>query len=84
MESVSWVCEDALRDHEWVTELNVILKENENLEALNYDLDAPLPCVIHRRLLCFSSPSRQNQTFTNNGTKVAHLCFDDVSSVPFL
>ena len=69
MESVSWVCEDALRDHEWVTELNVILKESEILEALNYDLD--VPCVIQWRLLWFSSTSRLNQTFTNNGTKVA-------------
>ena len=39
MESVSWVCEDALRDHEWVTELNAILKENEIVVALNYDLE---------------------------------------------
>ena len=69
MESVSWVCEDALRDHEWVTELNVILKENEILAALNYDLD--VPCVILWRLLWFSSPSRRNQGFTNNGTKKA-------------
>ena len=34
MESVGWVCEDALRDHEWVTELNVIKKENQKLAAL--------------------------------------------------
>ena len=69
MESASWVCEDALRDNEWVTEHNVILKENENLEALNYDLD--VPCVIQWGLLWFSSPSRLKQTFTNNGTEVA-------------
>ena len=69
MESVSWVCKDSLRDHEWVTERNVILKENEILEALNYDLD--VPCVIQWGLLKFSSPSRLNQTFTNSGTKLA-------------
>ena len=34
------------------------------LVALNYDLDAP--CVIQ-----WSSPSRLNQTFTNNGTNTA-------------
>ena len=68
MESVSWVCEDALRDHEWVTELD-ILKENGMLEALHRDLD--VPCVIHWGLMWFSSPSRLNQTFTNNGMKVA-------------
>ena len=37
----SWVCEYALWEHEWVTELNVILKENELLEALNSDLGVP-------------------------------------------
>ena len=44
MESVSWVCEDALEDHEWVTQLSVTLKENEILVALNYDIG--VPCVI--------------------------------------
>ena len=69
MKCVSWVFDDALKDHEWVTELSVILKENEMLAALNCDLD--VPCVIRRRLLWFSSPSRRHQTFTNNGTKIA-------------
>ena len=69
MESVSCVCEDAFRDHEWVTELNVIRKENEILAALNYDLD--VPCVIQWRLLWFSSLSRLNHTFLNNGSQIA-------------
>ena len=43
-EGVRWVCEEALRDHEWVTELNVTLKENEILMALNCDFD--VPCLI--------------------------------------
>ena len=54
-ECVGWVCEDVMWEHEWVTELNVILKENENLEALNYDLD--VLCLIQRGLLWFSSHS---------------------------
>ena len=69
MDSVSWVCEDALWEHEWVTELDVLLKENEILEALNYDLN--VPCAIQRRLLWFSSPSRLIQRFANDGTKIA-------------
>ena len=69
MESVSWVCEDALRDHECFTELDVTLKENEILMAFNYDLDEP--CVIQWGLLWFSSPSRLNQRFANNGTQIA-------------
>ena len=45
------------------------LKENEILEALNYDND--VPCVIQSRMLWFSSPSRLNQRFTDCGAKVA-------------
>ena len=43
-EIVSRVCEDAMEDHEWVTELAVTLNENEILMALNYGID--VPCVI--------------------------------------
>ena len=39
------------------------------LVALNHDFD--VPCVIQWGLLRFSSPSRVNQTFTNNGTQIA-------------
>ena len=59
MECVRWVCEDALWEHEWVTELNVVLKENEILKALNYDFD--VPNSIMWGLLWFSSPWRLNQ-----------------------
>ena len=43
MECVRWVCKDALWEHEWVTEPNVLWKENDILEALNYDLDVLCP-----------------------------------------
>ena len=43
MECVSWVCEDFLSEHVWVTEPNVLWKENDTLEALNYDIDVPCP-----------------------------------------
>ena len=56
-------------EHKWVTELNVIKKVNAIWEALNYDID--VPCSIQRGLLWFSSPSRLNQRFTNDGTKIA-------------
>ena len=56
-ECVSWVCEDALCEHEWVTELDVILKDNDILKALSYDLD--VPCPLRWRQLWFSSPSRR-------------------------
>ena len=53
MESVSWVCEDALRDHQWVTELNVTLKENEILVAL--DEIQTLTCLAHSSGVCCGS-----------------------------
>ena len=43
MESVRWVTEDCLREHECVTEPSVLLKENDILETLNYDIDVPCP-----------------------------------------
>ena len=43
MECLSCLCEAALWKHEWVTEPNVLRKENDILEALNYDLDVPCP-----------------------------------------
>ena len=57
-ESVSWVCEDALWEHEWVTELDVILEENEILEALNYDLD--VPCSIQWGLVVLLTLATQS------------------------
>ena len=51
-ESDSWVCEDAMKDDEWVTELTVTLRN-------------PV------EMLWFSSPSRLNQRFTDNGSKIA-------------
>ena len=69
MESVNWVTEDFLWKHEWVTEPNVLLKENDTLEALNYDID--VPCPLQWRLLWFFAPSNFNRKFVNNGTKEA-------------
>ena len=67
MESVSWVCEEATEGHEWVSELITIsLQENKILVALNYEID--VPCVVQWGLLWFSSPSRLNERFADNGT----------------
>ena len=43
MESVSWVTEDFPWEHEWVTEPNVLWKENDIFEALDYHVDIPCP-----------------------------------------
>ena len=39
------------------------------MEALNYDIDVPWP--LQCGLWWFSSPSRLNRTFANDGTKIA-------------
>ena len=41
IKSVSWVTEDFLCENEWVTDTNVVLKGNDILEALNFDIDVP-------------------------------------------
>ena len=39
-----WFARMLLWEHEWVTDLNVVLKENEITEALTYEID--VPCAI--------------------------------------
>ena len=41
IESVSWVTEDSLLDHEWITETKVTMRENPILEARHYDIEVP-------------------------------------------
>ena len=43
VESVSWVTDDFLWEHEWITDTNVTMEENLFLEALNYDIDVLCP-----------------------------------------
>ena len=43
VESVSWVTEDVLWEHEWITETNVTLKENDILQAINCNIEVPCP-----------------------------------------
>ena len=61
MESVNWVCEEAMEDHEWVSELAFSLQENEVFMALNWRID--VPCMVQWRLLWFSPPTRLDQRF---------------------
>ena len=71
MESVSWVTEDFLWEHEWITETNVTSKENVIMEALNYDID--VPCPLQWGLVWFSAPTNLNRKFVNNGTTVEKI-----------
>ena len=58
MESVNWVCEEVLEEHEWVSMLTISSKEEEVLRELNYEID--VPCVVQWRFLWFTAPSRFN------------------------
>ena len=63
--------EGSLWEHEWVTDSNVTLKENEILKALDYEID--VSCPLQWGLSWFSAPTNLNRKFVNNGTKVAKL-----------
>ena len=65
VESVTRVTEGSLWEHEWIT-----LKENDILEALDYEIR--VPCPLQWGLLWFSAPTNLNRKFVNNGTKVAN------------
>ena len=77
IESVSWVIEDFLRDHEWVTKTKVTMKENLILEALHCDIE--VPCPLQCALLWYAALTNLNRKFMTNGTKVAKFR-DTVSS----
>ena len=53
IESASWVTEESLWDHEWITETKVTMKENLVLEALHCDIE--VPCPLQWALLWFFS-----------------------------
>ena len=65
MEAVNRVCDDALDDHEWVSELTISCHEAEVLEHLQYDLAKP--CITQWGMLRFSAPKKLNHALLNNG-----------------
>ena len=73
MESASCVTEDFLWEHEWVTEPNVLPKENDILEALTCDFD--VLCHLQWRLLC--SPLHQTSIMFGSPTKNANCAQKD-------
>ena len=61
MEDAIWVCDDALDDHVWVSELTISCLETKVLVA---------PCVVQWSMLWFSSPTSLNRRFLNSGAIV--------------
>ena len=70
-ESVTWVTEVCLWEREWMMDSDVTLKENEILEALNYEIE--VRCPLQWRLLWFSAPTNLNHKLMNNGTKIEKI-----------
>ena len=60
-ESVTWVTAGSLWEHEWTTDTNVTLHENEILEALDYEIEVPWP--LRFGFLRFSAPKNHNHNF---------------------
>ena len=65
MEAVNWVCDYALDDHVWVSELTISCQGAQILEALQYHLAEP--CMVQWGMLWFSAPTNLNQRFLNDG-----------------
>ena len=82
-ECVSWVCEDAFDGPRMSNGTQRHAEGKWNFGGID------VPCVIQWSLLWFSSYSRLNQTFTNNGTKVAKyreavtMAIDATVTMPF-
>ena len=70
MESVTWVTESYRWEQEWITDTSVTLKENEILEALNYEIDVPVLCSgdcngSQHRLMSTTSSCAMEQKLKN-------------------
>ena len=59
VERVTWVTEGSLWEHEWIMDTNVTLKENDKLEALDYEID--VPCQLQWGMMWFSEPTNLNR-----------------------
>ena len=59
--AVSWVCDDALDDHVWVSELTMSCREAKVLEPLQYNIANP--CIVQSGMLWFSTPTSLNNGF---------------------
>ena len=62
VEAASWVCDDPLEDHVWVSELTISCQEAKVLEALQCDLANP--CTVQwRYFVGFGTNKSQSENF---------------------
>ena len=69
MEAVNCVCDVALDEHVWVSELTISCQEAKVLEALQYDTE--IPCMVQWGMLWFSPPTTLNNERLNDGVILA-------------
>ena len=87
MESVNWVCEEVLEEHEWVSPLTISMKEEEVLMDLDYELD--VLCVVHLGFLWFTAPSGLNVKLDSHNARivkyheVTNLATESAINVPY-
>ena len=74
-EAVNWVCDDALDDHVWVSELTISCQEAKVLEALQYDFTHP--CIVQWGLLWFSAPTNFNSGIFINEVILGQFGFSE-------
>ena len=63
LEAVNWVCDDALDEHVWVSELATSCQEAKVLDALQYDLANT--CIVQRGMLWLSAPPTLDTALLN-------------------
>ena len=87
MEEVNWVCDDALDDHVWVSELTISCRDAKVLEAPQYDLANP--CIGQWGVCGVSAPTNLNRRFLNTGVtletynEAINLAFPSAFTLPF-
>ena len=64
-DTINWVCDDALDEHVWVSELTISLQEAKVLEALQYDLE--IPRIVQWEMLWFTASTSLNNDLLHDG-----------------
>ena len=88
MEAVSWVCDDALYEHVWVSEHTISLQEAKVVEALQYDFE--IPCTAQWGVLGFFARTSLHIELLNDGEilgkhfEAVNLAFQSVLGAPYL
>ena len=87
VESVNWVCEEILEEHEWVSPLTISLTEEEVLRELDYEVE--VLCVVQWGFLWFIAPSKLNAKLDCHDARIVkyhevrNLAIESAINVPY-